>query len=716
MPPNLNQILANPRSRPETQLGKTFAEGAYEAPSHSDRGTSPSSSRLNIDLSRPLVQVKDESELDTESEVSSEEEDLRTYEPKPSLPKPWVEHRALNDLMAMVENGAVELYPDYQRDVVWDRLRMMALIDSIIENFYIAPLIFNRKITRDQSGVAHIKRVCVDGKQRLSSVRSFFQGKIGCHDRQGRVWYYTATAVDGTRTRRRTLPEHVKEEFRSRRFICYEYPNLKNTQEEDLFSRVQKGVQLTTAEKTRATTGPWQTFARLYEHDFPRVVEMSTTKRSAGFQNILISFGQMIEVQKCIAIDVMPKMKTPGTIMKALLKSRDDHNPHFRETIRQTYVKFNELVHLDPQAFQDNGYTHARNFSPFEFVATAVLVSLLKERQDNEALLESIRGMRSFLRRRLKDVRMNKDSWTVAWDYIKSRNHVPQQPMQVPDGRATTPLVPQPVDSVLAARLSSLDKSIQAGTRSTRPSLPQPSPETAGQSTVISDSFPILTAQLRGNYGPMSNFSSQSQQYSLNGVTPQPRTTDPWLQKPDDHSRNSLATPSFKQSSRLPPPQVPESGPDNRTKPLRAQLEQEATPARKAEAKTTTNQNTVNGIRKNRLARFTTSGANTQVNSKELFGAFPSASNTAAALNFARKRSGQKPSQAASAPMVGRDIAVTCERDASTKQPLRPKKRLSESIIEISDDESEAAEELLAKFKPHDSKRTKVKMEKTDEP
>lgn len=71
---------------------------------------------------------------------------------------------------------------------------------------------------------------------------------------------------------RRILPEKIKEEFRGKQLVCYEFMNLTDAQERDLFQRVQKGIQLTKAEQFRATRGDWQTFAEMYERDFPKVV------------------------------------------------------------------------------------------------------------------------------------------------------------------------------------------------------------------------------------------------------------------------------------------------------------------------------------------------------------------------------------------------------------------------------------------------------------
>jgi hypothetical protein len=63
---------------------------------------------------------------------------------------------------------------------------MSGLIDSLIEEYYIPPIIFNLELAGDQI----VRRVCVDGKQRLSSVHAFMEGKIPCHDKSGKPWSF----------------------------------------------------------------------------------------------------------------------------------------------------------------------------------------------------------------------------------------------------------------------------------------------------------------------------------------------------------------------------------------------------------------------------------------------------------------------------------------------------------------------------------------------
>jgi uncharacterized protein with ParB-like and HNH nuclease domain len=70
-----------------------------------------------------------------------------------------------------------------QRDVVWTETKQMGLIDSILHNFYIPPIIFCEQnpvslpvtqcsnivgVRFEEDGTE--RRTCIDGKQRLTSI------------------------------------------------------------------------------------------------------------------------------------------------------------------------------------------------------------------------------------------------------------------------------------------------------------------------------------------------------------------------------------------------------------------------------------------------------------------------------------------------------------------------------------------------------------------
>lgn len=68
------------------------------------------------------------------------------------------------------------------------------------------------------------------------------------------------------------LPEAQRQEFGNKYLVCVEYLDLTQTQEIELFQRVQLGKPLTKAETFKASQGAWQDLARAFEVDYAEVV------------------------------------------------------------------------------------------------------------------------------------------------------------------------------------------------------------------------------------------------------------------------------------------------------------------------------------------------------------------------------------------------------------------------------------------------------------
>ena len=67
----------------------------------------------------------------------------------------------------------------YQRDKVWSEEKKSFLIDSILKNYPIPPVFFRMKIDQD-TGMT--KYDVIDGKQRLTTIRDFIDGKVALPD------------------------------------------------------------------------------------------------------------------------------------------------------------------------------------------------------------------------------------------------------------------------------------------------------------------------------------------------------------------------------------------------------------------------------------------------------------------------------------------------------------------------------------------------------
>ncbi|CAO2650998.1 Nn.00g092950.m01.CDS01 [Neocucurbitaria sp. VM-36] len=365
------------------------------------------------------LHIKDEL-VDNEGLLGDEDDEEDSYKPRPQLPKPFVVMRTLAHLMRDLESGIIDVDPEYQREVVWTADRMTGLINSLMEIFYIPPIILNKKTqAAPDSSRPQVTLVCVDGKQRLSSVRAFIKGMIPCHDHRGEKWWFCE--LPGSR-RRKIISEETQKLFLSKEFVSFEFTDLSPDQEEDLFARVQMGVQLSLAEKMRASTGPWQELARLFVDDFPTVYSLMKDKaRAKDFQLTLSCFSQILEVMHPAASNGIPILKTNYAALPKLLSNKGAVDDGIKSHLASVWNTFKDLVDQDPHTFTnaEKYLTGVQTFAPVEMVAVAVLISMYSESRNNRLLLGDIRALRIALREHFTDLRLHSQVWKFIWDYLE---------------------------------------------------------------------------------------------------------------------------------------------------------------------------------------------------------------------------------------------------------------------------------------------------------
>jgi hypothetical protein len=80
------------------------------------------------------------------------------------------EHYTIKEALKRIEEHAIELHPDYQRDFVWDTVRQSRLIESVLMRIPL-PVLY---VAEDHDG----RRVVVDGLQRLTTFQRFANGQL----------------------------------------------------------------------------------------------------------------------------------------------------------------------------------------------------------------------------------------------------------------------------------------------------------------------------------------------------------------------------------------------------------------------------------------------------------------------------------------------------------------------------------------------------------
>ncbi|KAG6829907.1 hypothetical protein H0H87_009809 [Tephrocybe sp. NHM501043] len=182
-------------------------------------------------------------------------------------------------LYDQIHGDDIKLDPEYQRDVVWPDTKMIGLIDSVFRNFYMPPIIFS-VVTYDDGSE---KRICIDGKQRLTSIQRFMDGLIPHKDHltNQKLWY---TDNGGeSRQKKKLLPEKYRKLFANKQIVCIEYTDVSDHDEREIFQRVQLGMALTPAEKLQVTNTPRSAFIRsLLSHFLSTTTSPSSSPEGAG--------------------------------------------------------------------------------------------------------------------------------------------------------------------------------------------------------------------------------------------------------------------------------------------------------------------------------------------------------------------------------------------------------------------------------------------------
>lgn len=240
------------------------------------------------------------------------------------------------ELYQQMSKGAIDVEPPYQRDVVWVKAAQSSLIDSIFKNKWVPTLLFSERRTQvpvkakdegsNSTGDFKTKKtwVCMDGKQRLTSIKLFINGQIPWIRQPGKSWYFKQSNPPSPS--RLILPEELKETFLSRGITTALYLGLDEMQERDIFRLVQEGKPLTIGEKMAAGTGPWAQY----------VNELTTTYMTRDDKHPDGWAGRIINMTRGADYKTM-------SAMVMLLRDKEQHDPPSHFTSQRVQKELDSL-------------------------------------------------------------------------------------------------------------------------------------------------------------------------------------------------------------------------------------------------------------------------------------------------------------------------------------------------------------------------------------
>lgn len=184
-------------------------------------------------------------------------------------------------LFFRIENGDIDLQPDFQRGEVWSLAKRQKLIDSILRNWHVPPI---HVILEDQEQRASV----LDGQQRLAAIRDFLRGDILVNgliepiNEQLKRLHGLAFDELPPEVRRRVL------QFPLRLFTIKDYDPAEPG---ELFFRLNQPASLTAAEQRNAFFGA----ARKQVKDLVRSTEkLQLDENVFGFSNARMAYDDVI--------------------------------------------------------------------------------------------------------------------------------------------------------------------------------------------------------------------------------------------------------------------------------------------------------------------------------------------------------------------------------------------------------------------------------------
>lgn len=154
------------------------------------------------------------------------------------IKQPITETKSIASLLSELNNKYtfINLNPPYQRGFVWKDKESVYFIDSIMNN--LAPSVITLNLDTKTG-----KKVCIDGKQRLTSIKNFYDNKF-CIKIGNANYYY-----DKTDDKCKQCSEKYKSRFNNSILFVVTFLDLTYEQQVDLFKRLQGGKIVQNGEK-----------------------------------------------------------------------------------------------------------------------------------------------------------------------------------------------------------------------------------------------------------------------------------------------------------------------------------------------------------------------------------------------------------------------------------------------------------------------------------
>lgn len=215
----------------------------------------------------------------------------------------------LQTIFSRIEDGSLDLQPDFQRAEVWKSPKKKLLIDTILRGWQIPPV---HVIFDEDSCIQEV----LDGQQRLSAVRDFMSDEVKVNGNIEPI-DEALSELDGLTYSQ--LPQKVKNRVNRYAIRFFEIVEYNHGEPGELFNRLNESLKLTSAEKRNAYVGKLRKqMKRLVE----TLAENDIDSKFLGFSNQRLAYHDLF-IKLCYLIEA-DKLTAAYTDKQLNDRARDD--------------------------------------------------------------------------------------------------------------------------------------------------------------------------------------------------------------------------------------------------------------------------------------------------------------------------------------------------------------------------------------------------------
>ena len=258
----------------------------------------------------------------------------------------------IETIITRIENGDIDLQPDFQRGEVWSPNKKKKLIDSILRGWKIPPIHF----VQNKEAIDEV----LDGQQRLVAIRDFYINKFQI---DGKIAPVDDEIMQLTGLCYKELPKEWQRRFRQYNVNIVRLTEFKPSEPAELFYRLNQPTTLTSAEQRNAYMGVTRDQVKYLSDMF---VKLGAKKEVIGFSNSRLAYDEIIS-KFCYTIEQGTlKQKITSNNLSEQYRNGVEFSPRCMEIAERTIRKFLRCI----TNYEENFFTlnKATLFSWFVFI------------------------------------------------------------------------------------------------------------------------------------------------------------------------------------------------------------------------------------------------------------------------------------------------------------------------------------------------------------